>query len=228
MRRGSQQYFHLIVELFADVRKEGATEPNWVKVAKRTSEKIVVRGRSPSHYQHEGQNNQGGRSGNNGGGSYGGSSITGYGALNPGSFRGSGSSYGFGCTSYRSNHYGLHGSPGDSPSSPESADGGAMDSDHPIDTVMTESERAGIQDYNGYSYHPGAIYETVPNQLPLPKLEISATRYPTDPRNFAFKTEYAEAEAGPNWEHSRFGRYQGFPASNGLFPDISTGAGSYS
>ncbi|KAK4943415.1 hypothetical protein LTR66_014608, partial [Elasticomyces elasticus] len=53
-RRATQQFFHLIVELFADVRRDGDPEPNWVKVTQRISDKIVVRGRSPSHYSNEG------------------------------------------------------------------------------------------------------------------------------------------------------------------------------
>ena len=44
-RRAAQQYYHLIVELFADVAG------SWVKVATRISVPMVVRGRSPGHYQ---------------------------------------------------------------------------------------------------------------------------------------------------------------------------------
>ena len=52
-RRASQQYFHLFIELHVDTRKAGDTEPQWNLVAKRTSGKIVVRGRSPSHYRNK-------------------------------------------------------------------------------------------------------------------------------------------------------------------------------
>ncbi|KAH7378121.1 hypothetical protein BKA64DRAFT_538223, partial [Cadophora sp. MPI-SDFR-AT-0126] len=47
-RRAKQQYFHLLVELFADVEDE---PERWVKVASRMSAPMVVRGRSPGHYQ---------------------------------------------------------------------------------------------------------------------------------------------------------------------------------
>lgn len=53
-RRAQQQYFHLIIELYADVRRTFEEPPEWVRVAQRISAPLVVRGRSPSHYQHEG------------------------------------------------------------------------------------------------------------------------------------------------------------------------------
>lgn len=53
-RRAQQQYYQLQVELWADVRIDNAEEPCWVLVARRASEQVVVRGRSPSHYHNEG------------------------------------------------------------------------------------------------------------------------------------------------------------------------------
>jgi meiosis-specific transcription factor NDT80 len=50
-RRAQQQYYHLIVELWANIQNPGDTDPRWVKVAARLSHPVVVRGRSPSHYQ---------------------------------------------------------------------------------------------------------------------------------------------------------------------------------
>ncbi|PHH70616.1 hypothetical protein CDD83_5398 [Cordyceps sp. RAO-2017] len=56
-RRAAQQYYHLIVELWADV---GAHSPEqYVKVAFRKSAKMIVRGRSPGHYQNERRGSQG-------------------------------------------------------------------------------------------------------------------------------------------------------------------------
>lgn len=56
-RRAAQQYYHLIVELWADV---GAHCPDqYVKVAYRKSAKMIVRGRSPGHYQNERRGSQG-------------------------------------------------------------------------------------------------------------------------------------------------------------------------
>lgn len=72
-RRASQQFYHLVVELHADTRAPGAAEPNWEKVAKRMCARLVVRGRSPSHYKDllNGPNapgRKGGRGGGGGGG----------------------------------------------------------------------------------------------------------------------------------------------------------------
>ncbi|PHH82480.1 hypothetical protein CDD82_5816 [Ophiocordyceps australis] len=56
-RRAAQQYYHLIVELWADV---GTQLPDqFVKVAYRKSAKMIVRGRSPGHYQNERRESQG-------------------------------------------------------------------------------------------------------------------------------------------------------------------------
>jgi meiosis-specific transcription factor NDT80 len=84
-RRAQQQYYHLIVELHADIREPTAHSPKWVKVAERVSSQVVVRGRSPSHYQNEGPNSasnpRGGGTGAGGGGSYTIGSYSGYGGL---------------------------------------------------------------------------------------------------------------------------------------------------
>jgi NDT80 / PhoG like DNA-binding family len=48
-RRAQQQYFHIVVELFADVGRHGETQ--WVKIATAQSHPMVVRGRSPGHYK---------------------------------------------------------------------------------------------------------------------------------------------------------------------------------
>ena len=47
--RAQQQYFHVVVELFADVGRHGDTQ--WVKIATAQSHPMVVRGRSPGHYK---------------------------------------------------------------------------------------------------------------------------------------------------------------------------------
>ncbi|OJJ46619.1 hypothetical protein ASPZODRAFT_16376 [Penicilliopsis zonata CBS 506.65] len=52
-RRAQQQYYNLVVELWAEladsVNEDGETE--WVKIARRLSDPMVVRGRSPGHYK---------------------------------------------------------------------------------------------------------------------------------------------------------------------------------
>ncbi|KAL8652284.1 MAG: hypothetical protein Q9226_004334 [Calogaya cf. arnoldii] len=49
-RRAAQQYFHIVVELFAETPGTQSTEPQWTKLASRISAPMVVRGRSPGHY----------------------------------------------------------------------------------------------------------------------------------------------------------------------------------
>ena len=44
-RRAQQQFYNLVVELYAEVRGE------WIKIARRHSDQMVVRGRSPGHYK---------------------------------------------------------------------------------------------------------------------------------------------------------------------------------
>lgn len=53
-KRRVQQYFHIVVELFADVNWTGES-PNWVKVAEKQSGPLVVRGRCPGHYKENGR-----------------------------------------------------------------------------------------------------------------------------------------------------------------------------
>lgn len=50
-RRAAQQYYHLVVDLFVDVGGALGPDSPWVKIAMRVSAPIVVRGRSPGHYQ---------------------------------------------------------------------------------------------------------------------------------------------------------------------------------
>lgn len=230
-RRASQQYFHLVVELFVDIRKSEQDAPPWVKIAQRVSEKIVVRGRSPSHYQNEGQSGgtgRGGASGPNGGYSTGGAS---FGGMNAGGFRSSGSHYSGGSISggsngYRSNHYGMH-VPSDHPgshsgSSSSSIDGGHVDG-YQVDTVMSDADRLAIHEHDGYQYYPSTIYEGMATQLPpLGKIESNA-RYSTEPRQYAVKAEYSDAIPGAQFAASGIGRFQGVDSSRGYYPDLQTG-----
>jgi meiosis-specific transcription factor NDT80 len=53
-RRAQQQYFHIVVELSADISRAGEP-PHWVRIATKQSEPMVVRGRSPGHYKDNGR-----------------------------------------------------------------------------------------------------------------------------------------------------------------------------
>ncbi|KAK5167189.1 uncharacterized protein LTR77_007920 [Saxophila tyrrhenica] len=236
-RRASQQFFLLECQVLADVRARESDQPEWVKVACRTSEKIVVRGRSPSHYSNEGAPNQSGRSagGNNGNSSYTMHHGPSYGPSNPGGFRAANNGYPSRAT-YPSSYGGGTQYPlvsMESPESPGSVEGGASDEAHPIDLGAHEVDRAGIPDHPSYSYHPFAQYDPViPNagpNLPLPKIESSGTRGTTEPANFQVThghglglfNEYPEATPGPSFRvYPNAPRFQGFESSSGFYPEF--------
>ncbi|KAK4554566.1 hypothetical protein LTR86_008421 [Recurvomyces mirabilis] len=230
-RRASQQYFHLIVELFADVRKPESDTATWVKVAQRVSDKIVVRGRSPSHYQNEGQHAHIGRGGNASGGGYNGSGG-GY-SVNSVGFRGvNGGSYdagmGHGTGGYRGKQYGMHPGSDGSDSSPDSMEDGAVLNDPHADAIMSDAEHADIHGSNSYLYYPGTIYEGITPQIlpPLAKVD-SMARYTTDPRQYAVKTEYADAVPGAQWSVRGCRPFQGVESSRGYYPDLSGASAGY-
>ncbi|KAK6533898.1 hypothetical protein TWF281_005244 [Arthrobotrys megalospora] len=59
-RRAAQQYYHLVVELYAEIVStvNGESDNSYVLVAKRISAPMVVRGRSPGHYVDERKHNR--------------------------------------------------------------------------------------------------------------------------------------------------------------------------
>ncbi|KAH8432170.1 NDT80/PhoG-like DNA-binding family protein [Aspergillus melleus] len=51
-RRAQQQYYNLVVELHAEISNPvGGEDTQWVKIARKLSHPMVVRGRSPGHYK---------------------------------------------------------------------------------------------------------------------------------------------------------------------------------
>ncbi|KAH7165473.1 hypothetical protein EDB81DRAFT_254151 [Dactylonectria macrodidyma] len=56
-RRAAQQYYQLVVELWGDVGAQTGGE-QFVKIAVRKSAKMIVRGRSPGHYQNDRRGSQ--------------------------------------------------------------------------------------------------------------------------------------------------------------------------
>ncbi|GLA55952.1 hypothetical protein AnigIFM63604_003300 [Aspergillus niger] len=51
-RRAQQQYYNLVVELYAEISSfVQVSESQWIRVARRLSHPLVVRGRSPSHFK---------------------------------------------------------------------------------------------------------------------------------------------------------------------------------
>ncbi|MCJ1397544.1 hypothetical protein MMC11_000738 [Xylographa trunciseda] len=175
-RRAAQQYFHIVVELYAKVNRGTSSEIQNVKIAHRLSAPMVVRGRSPGHYSDErrGSSTSMGPSGGSGGdynhrqqdsGSAGPSGLA-HGSISGVSY--SNSSHG-GSGGYQAHHTTLVRSPTASHSDPssESSSGGGMRGgfigrhSHPAPTL---EEAANIDDFPGYQYYPATLYET-PNHI---------------------------------------------------------------
>ncbi|KAK4245247.1 p53-like transcription factor, partial [Corynascus novoguineensis] len=145
-RRAAQQYYHLLVELWADVGQQGGGDP-WIKVAFRKSAKMIVRGRSPGHYQSERRGSTssgpGGSSGSMSGGGY----ATGL--LGPGEYptnqpmMGGGGGY--------AQHYDTRSSGGY----------GATRHHHELnmEPMISADDVKAITETKGYQYYPATIYE---------------------------------------------------------------------
>jgi meiosis-specific transcription factor NDT80 len=173
-RRAQQQYYHLIVELYADVRTDSSKPANWIKVAQRASSQVVVRGRSPSHYSNEGPHSAASRGGSSGGSSMapmGGSGMGGGGGLGSlGLSRGMGQGYGYNSVSgYRGNHYMLEPMHNGSISSSSSGSiSGVVDAfpPNPRKPYILSSNDDDKHDMDsGYEYYPRALYDSI---LPPP------------------------------------------------------------
>lgn len=203
-RRAAQQYFNIVVELFAEVTSTPSSESQWVKIAFRTSAPMVVRGRSPGHYSDDRRSSTsmgpGGGSGsdNAGGprdagppGPAGGSRGGMAGLSFPSSSRLSGSAY-------LSHHVSLNHSPAESRSSGSSSysSGTGVTIDRPEAPVLSPEEASNIENYEGYQYYPSTLYETASNgyavrpQLPpvrssIFRPELEATSSQND-SSFAF------------------------------------------
>jgi len=197
-RRAAQQYYHLIVELYAEIggHSSNALGPDGrlVKVATRISAPMVVRGRSPGHYQDDrrassssaGPGGAGGGDGNGGGsippsGPASGNRNLGESMSNsPLPVIGSSNSM-LGGSSYQANS-GLsshHHSPANSSVnghslSSTSSSGGHLET--PIDPILSTEEASSIEEYQNYQYYPSPLYDSQishprpPHGLPGPQM----------------------------------------------------------
>ncbi|KAI0852580.1 hypothetical protein F5Y00DRAFT_176034 [Daldinia vernicosa] len=141
-RRAAQQYYHLVVELYADVGNQA--QDQFMKIASRKSAKMIVRGRSPGHYQTERRGStSSGPGGSSGMGGYSGSQVlgpdyssSGGPSLLPGSYA-SGGAY-----DPRSGHY-----------------GGTRHHELPAEPIIPTEEAKAIDTTRDYQYYPAPIYE---------------------------------------------------------------------
>ncbi|KAK4240914.1 hypothetical protein C8A03DRAFT_41644 [Achaetomium macrosporum] len=136
-RRAAQQYYHLIVELWADVGQQGGSDP-WVKVAYRKSAKMISERRGSTS---SGPGGSGG--GSIGGGGYS-SGVLGPSEYSSSSMLGGGGGYG---QHYDPRHSGYG--------------GGGTRHHHELamEPMISAEEVKAITDTKGYQYYPATIYE---------------------------------------------------------------------
>jgi meiosis-specific transcription factor NDT80 len=222
-RRAAQQYYHLLVELFADVGQQHADR--WVKIASRMSAPMVVRGRSPGHYQGErrGSNTStgpGGSGGAGGGGSY---TPSGSASRTPGDITMSGTSSMLPGSGYsgaydsRSHHYRSSIAP----------------LQIPMEPTLSAEEAKSIEESPCYLYYPGAIYEGGEQRFTLPS--VGHGEYTTS----KIKSEYIGGQGGgggyvlPSLSGMgdglgrHCGRWEGLTESKGYFPALVAEAGMH-
>ncbi|EFX05204.1 ndt80-like DNA-binding family protein [Grosmannia clavigera kw1407] len=241
-RRAAQQYYHLLVELWADVGAVagGGIDP-FIKVAHRKSAKMIVRGRSPGHYQSERRGStSSGPGGSAGSLGYGGSQAMGsdFGssgsAILPGAYGStydprSSSHYGGGARHHQhtSQHHHEH----------------EMELDH---QVMSTDEVKAIAETKEYQYYPAPICNNThdPRQ-PVELFSHSNNRNESDqvlpqastgPSDVLAKVKQDPGAhdgghifyAGNSFYSSRCSRYEGKPTSSGYYPASIVSASSIS
>jgi meiosis-specific transcription factor NDT80 len=138
-RRAAQQYYHLLVELWADVGNQSPDK--YVRVAYRKSEKMIVRGRSPGHYQNERRGSASSGPPAPGSMGYGGAGMMGGDFSSPGGGQVMGGGYASGSFDGRS-------------SVPYSTRQHSHHSDMASDEMDVEAKPRPA----GYQYFPGTIY----------------------------------------------------------------------
>ncbi|CAJ2512357.1 Uu.00g053720.m01.CDS01 [Anthostomella pinea] len=140
-RRAAQQYYHLMVELFVDVGTQNPGD-QFMKIAQRKSAKMIVRGRSPGHYQTERRGStSSGPGGSSGMGSYGSNQVIGA-DYSSGSSSMLPSAYGTGGYDPRSGHYGT-----------------TRHNDMPLEPIISAEEAKAVDTAKEYQYYPSTIYE---------------------------------------------------------------------
>jgi meiosis-specific transcription factor NDT80 len=223
-RRAQQQYYHLIVELWANIQNTRDHEPRWVKVAAKLSHPVVVRGRSPSHYQNEGPHNATARGpGNSGFGGSGQNGLSSHGRTSYSAFGNGlsgGGATGMGGGMYRGGTtYSLDPSPvgSHSVSSASSMSGGPSEGLVGDQHMVDEDDPKILGGQHPYQYFPSALYEDLPPKVDgvLPPLERRVV-----------KEEYQRPSAlATGWQVGGCGRYTGMESSHGYYPEVHASSG---
>lgn len=226
-RRAAQQYYHLVVELYADVGAQGQVQSGgeqFVKIAFRKSAKMIVRGRSPGHYQAE-------RRGSTSSGPGGNAGNLGYqsGGL-------MGHDYGAG-SQMLSGGYG--GSGGYDPRGAQYTSGMRhQHGDIPMDPIDMCDDDKALSETKDYQYFPAPFLGSTSD--PSHRIELFSAHHRSahddagshmgsggvDGPSQKVKHEYngvlpSLAYANPSSLYStRCGRFEGKPTSSGFYPTI--------
>ncbi|KAK8042701.1 hypothetical protein PG994_013184 [Apiospora phragmitis] len=217
-RRAAQQYYHLVVELHAHVGEIGrGVADQWMKVAHRKSAKMIVRGRSPGHYQSERRGSTSSGPGAAGG------SLSGYAPqmqdYGPGSSM-LGSSYNTGSYEHRGQYSGRN-----------------RPHDLPMEPVMSVEDVKALESSKDYQYYPTPIYEGNDNRQgiemfthrgdPEPvgtsmadNMELSASRLKHEHDSTLPSLFYPNPSTAYNNISRGCNRFEGKPTSAGYYPQM--------
>ncbi|KAF7921481.1 uncharacterized protein EAE97_011270 [Botrytis byssoidea] len=207
-RRAAQQYYHLLVELFADLGTNHNHSERWVKIAVRMSAPMVVRGRSPGHYQSE-RRGSNASSGPGGAGGAGGGSYTPSGSSRtPGDVTMSGTSSmlpgsnNYGSYDGRSHHYRT----------------GPLQI--PMEPTLSAEEAKSIEDAPCYMYYPTPIWEGAEPRNQLPSLpEYVPGKIKQEYNTGGYSLPSISGTQDSLGRHC--GRWEGVPESKGYFPTMA-------
>lgn len=208
-RRAAQQYYHLVIELYVDVGTQTGGE-QYIKIADRKSEKMIVRGRSPGHYQTERRGStSSGPGGSSGMGSYPSSQVLGgdYGAgssnILPNTYSGA--------YEARSGHYttGRH-------------------HDIGMEPLIPADEAKAIEATKEYQYYPSTIYEGVEARQGI---EMFSHRHNSDAMLASTTSAVDSSKVKHEYDHSLPSIYQTgsayYPRSCNRFEGRATSTGYY-
>jgi meiosis-specific transcription factor NDT80 len=219
-RRAAQQYYHLIIELYADVSDVGQQQ-QWVKMGHRKSAKMIVRGRSPGHYQGE-------RRGSSGSGPSTGS------GLGDGNYHSGMMSHQFGGGgSLMTNPYGnSYGDPRHGGYS-----GGRHHHHHhdlPMEPILSPEAEKAIGETKGYQYYPAPVYDDQESGSSVEvfhhqKMDPGQSDHQPSSHQITMAPEKVKPEYESNvsnvwypgsYYSQRCGRYDGKPNSTGYYPSM--------
>ncbi|KAH6895562.1 hypothetical protein B0T10DRAFT_455812 [Thelonectria olida] len=217
-RRAAQQYYQLVVELWGDTGPQGDGQSHYVKIATRKSAKMIVRGRSPGHYQNDRRGSQSSGPGGHAGSMS--SYVTGGATMNdfnPGTIMGPTYAPGF---DGRGNVYNVR------------------HHDIPHESMISNGDAKAIDTTKEYQYYPGPLYEGERIDLFSPRTESEASTVPHMAAGAAgvevngkVKHEYDGAtlpsifHPPPQVVDRRPGPFEGKPTSQNYYPTMASAPG---